>query len=429
MNSRHQLLDHSNGEPTSNDDIATTSNAKVLFIGQWRVDVLARSLTNGSSSRRLSPRAIRALSVLAEANGEVINRGMLLDRVWPDVTVSDESVTQVIAELRRAFGDNRAKASVIETIDRRGYRLAAPVLSAVDVNRSPFDSEAHGVNLAAHQLCLEARMVLMRSGPGAVEQSEELAREAASVAPDFALAQAEYAIALVQRHLYRANGLAGLELGRQRAEAAVRLRPDLALSHAAMGFALGAVERWREAKAAFGRAIEQDRHDPDAHYLGARTLFAARDFRAAAVFAERAGQLCPDDFRALYLGARAAATFDKDRSRRIGEACLARVRTRLDSDPEEPRALNALGPLFAQLGEPASAMAALDAEAERDRPLEFYNAVALATLGETSRAIEALESVADQGWHHPAWLSAEPCLAVLAGHRRFQRLAHSLGAA
>ncbi len=423
------MSDQPNARQSRDGAVVRSHAPSVLHVGRWRVDVPARSMTHGAMNRHLSPRAVRLLAVLAEAGGDVVDRGTLLDRVWPGVTVSDESVTQVVAELRRAFGDRRNRANVIETIAKGGYRLTVPVLSEVSEDSSPFDADAQAFDLRAYQLCLEARMVLIRSGPEAVELSEKLAQEAASMAPGFALAQAEYAIALVQRHLYRANEMSGLDKARARAETAVRLRPDLALGHVAMGFALGAVERWSEAKAAFGRALALDRNDPDAHYLGARTMFAARDYRAAVTLAERAGQLCPEDFRALYLAARAADTFDRDRSQRLGEACLGRVRSRLDSDPREPRSLNVLGPLFAHLGEPASAMAALESEAERDQPLEFYNAVALATVGETSRAIDALESVADLGWYHPAWLSAEPCLNKLSGHRRFHRLARSLGAA
>ena len=423
------MSNHPTAGQLVNAPSAPAPAGKTLHVGRWRVDIAARSMTNGSVERRLSPRAVGVLSVLAGAGGEVVDRGTLLDRVWPNVTVSDESVTQAIAELRRAFGDRRNRARVIETIAKGGYRLTVPVLSEVAEEATPFDPDAEAFDLRAYQLCLEARMVLARSGPGSVELSEALTREAATSAPDFALAQAEFAIALVQRHLYRANGVPGLEEALARAEAAVRLRPDLAIGHAALGFTLGAVERWHEAKAAFGRALGRDQRDPDTHYLGARTLFAARDYRGAAALAERAGELGPDDYRALYLAARAAMTFDAARARRSAEVALQRVQKRLARDPDEPRALNALGPLMAQLGLPDAAMAALEAEADRNSPLEFYNAVTLAILGDEAGAIEALENVADRGWRHPAWLQAEPCLDRLAGSRRYRRLTHSLGAA
>ncbi len=406
-----------------------SAESRTLHVGRWRVNIAARSIVNGTVERRLSPRAMRLLSFLADAKGEVVDRHTLLDRVWPDVTVSDESLTQAVTELRRAFGDRRDQAGVIETIAKGGYRLTVPVLSEVAEDELPFRHDVDDFDLRAYQLCLDARAVLVRSGPGAVERSEAMAREAAMSAPDFALAQAEFAIALVMRHLYRANGTPGLQEALARAEGAIRLRPDLAVTHSAMGFALGAVERWREAKLAFGRAIARDRRDTDAHYLGARTLFAARDYRGAAALAERAAALSGGECRALYLAARASAVFDGGRARRDAEACLQGLQQHLAVDPKKPRALNMLAPLLGQLGLPDSAMAALDAEAERDAPLEFYNAVALAMIGDADAALEALENVVECGWRHPAWLAAEPCLASLAGHRRFRRLTASLGVA
>ncbi|WP_172295404.1 transcriptional regulator [Pseudoruegeria sp. HB172150] len=397
----------------------------VFHVGRWRVDPAARHVTNGIHDRRLSPRAMRLLQELAEAGGDVITRESLLERVWPDVVVGDDSLTQAIAELRRVFEDPK----VIETIPKRGYRLTASVLSGVEPDHLPFADTVEDFDLAAYSLCLESRMVLSRSGAGALERSELLAREAVQVAPTFAMAQADLSVALVQRHLYSVCGLAGLTEALECAEAAVRLRPDLPAGHMAMGFALGAVERWSEAKAAFARAISRDLNDPDTHYLAARTMFAAGDVRTSAALAERAGQLNLEDYRALYLAARAAGGFDSERGRRNAEASLYRVRTRLARDPNEPRALNALAPLLAHLGEVPAAATALEADEVRGSPLEFYNAVTRSMVGDTSGALDALESVAERGWSHPAWLRVEPSLSRLSAEPRFQRLSRQLGAA
>jgi TolB-like protein len=54
----------------------------------------------------------------------VVGKGELLAAVWPDVTVSDESLTQCISQLRHALGD--ADGTIIKTIPRRGYRLDVP---------------------------------------------------------------------------------------------------------------------------------------------------------------------------------------------------------------------------------------------------------------------------------------------------------------
>ena len=55
-----------------------------------------------------------------------MTREQLVARVWPDVFVSDDVLHRAIRELRRAFGDETANPTYVETIRKRGYRLIAP---------------------------------------------------------------------------------------------------------------------------------------------------------------------------------------------------------------------------------------------------------------------------------------------------------------
>ena len=72
----------------------------------------------------LEPRVMALLVELAATPGEVRERASLLDAVWPDVAVSDESLTVAVSELRRALGDDSRRPRYVETIRKRGYRLA-----------------------------------------------------------------------------------------------------------------------------------------------------------------------------------------------------------------------------------------------------------------------------------------------------------------
>ena len=62
---------------------------------------------------------------LVENAGRLVSKSDLIDAVWPEVAVSDESLTQCVSEARRAFGDNGQ--TFIKTVPRRGYRFAVPV--------------------------------------------------------------------------------------------------------------------------------------------------------------------------------------------------------------------------------------------------------------------------------------------------------------
>ena len=73
---------------------------------------------------------MEVLLCLARAGGEVVDREYLFAKVWRGAAVSDDTLTQSIAELRRAFGESARDPQVIETIPKRGFRLILPVQEA-----------------------------------------------------------------------------------------------------------------------------------------------------------------------------------------------------------------------------------------------------------------------------------------------------------
>lgn len=101
--------------------------AAALRVGQWVVDDVADEIRNGSDAVRVRPKVMAVLVALAERPGAVWLKSELLDRVWPDVVVSEASLSVVMGELRQALGDDPARPTFVETIPRRGYRLIAPV--------------------------------------------------------------------------------------------------------------------------------------------------------------------------------------------------------------------------------------------------------------------------------------------------------------
>jgi TolB-like protein len=70
---------------------------------------------------------MRLLQCLAEHAGEVVSIDDLLDEAWPGVVVSQDSVYQAVASLRRLLGDDPRQPTYIETVPRLGYRMVAAV--------------------------------------------------------------------------------------------------------------------------------------------------------------------------------------------------------------------------------------------------------------------------------------------------------------
>jgi DNA-binding winged helix-turn-helix (wHTH) protein len=93
-------------------------------IGGWEFHPAAGELRRGAELRRLEPRAAKALELLSDARGAVVTHEELIAAVWSGRSVSENSVSVVIGQLRRALDDDRREPRLIETIPKRGYRLA-----------------------------------------------------------------------------------------------------------------------------------------------------------------------------------------------------------------------------------------------------------------------------------------------------------------
>ena len=69
----------------------------------------------------LRPQALAVLLELGRRHGELVTKRDLTARVWPGVSVTDDSLVQCVVEIRRALGDSRQQ--VVRTMPRRGYLL------------------------------------------------------------------------------------------------------------------------------------------------------------------------------------------------------------------------------------------------------------------------------------------------------------------
>jgi Tol biopolymer transport system component/DNA-binding winged helix-turn-helix (wHTH) protein len=101
-----------------------------FLLGEWRVEPSLNQITQlerGSVPKRVTPKAMEVLLALVGRAGELLTREELLERVWSGVHVQEEVLTRAIADLRKAFDDDRKEPRYIETIPRRGYRVVARV--------------------------------------------------------------------------------------------------------------------------------------------------------------------------------------------------------------------------------------------------------------------------------------------------------------
>ncbi|MGV3632967.1 MAG: winged helix-turn-helix domain-containing protein [Pseudorhodoplanes sp.] len=92
---------------------------------RWTLDCARGTLTGAAGDISLRPKSFEVLRYLLQNAGRLVSRDDVLGAVWPDVTVTEESLTQCVSEVRHALGDSDQR--IIKTVPRRGYLFAIAV--------------------------------------------------------------------------------------------------------------------------------------------------------------------------------------------------------------------------------------------------------------------------------------------------------------
>jgi DNA-binding winged helix-turn-helix (wHTH) protein/TolB-like protein len=92
-----------------------TSSDLIVYPRQGRVDVRGEVV-------RLGPVNMHVLVLLLENQGQVISRSMILDAVWKNQVISDDTLTRCISDIRIQLGKYSKQDKLIETIPKRGYQ-------------------------------------------------------------------------------------------------------------------------------------------------------------------------------------------------------------------------------------------------------------------------------------------------------------------
>ena len=77
---------------------------------------------------KLRPKVYETLKYLVEHPGRLIGKQELMQAVWPDAFVTDDSLVQCTLELRRALEDRNQQ--LLKTVPRRGYLFVAEVIQS-----------------------------------------------------------------------------------------------------------------------------------------------------------------------------------------------------------------------------------------------------------------------------------------------------------
>jgi adenylate cyclase len=112
-----------------------------ISFGPFKLDRQRRRLTRAGVPISIGGRALDVLAVLANASGGTVGKDMLLNQVWPGLTVEENNLQVQISHLRKALGDGW-----IVNLPGRGYRLA--IAPASETSPSAMDEVASKPSIA-----------------------------------------------------------------------------------------------------------------------------------------------------------------------------------------------------------------------------------------------------------------------------------------
>jgi DNA-binding winged helix-turn-helix (wHTH) protein len=243
--------------------------------GEFRLDPERRLVWNGDGAPlELAPRAFDALLMMISRPGELIEKAALMGALWPNVTVVENSLDQIVSRLRRALGDTSKDSPLIVTERGRGYRFVASVrvLSTPDetteASREPLAPNARlrrgsTRDRDAQRLYQQGRALSTRPSPDNLRAACELFRAAYERDPNFYLALAHLAL---MRPVLVMFGLAEpsvLDIAMREARTALGAVSDLGRAYQALGNIAVLRGKWNEAKENFDAAVRFE-EDPDA---------------------------------------------------------------------------------------------------------------------------------------------------------------------
>ena len=122
--------------------MARQAQSPVLELGPYTLDRRACELRDPAGQPLpLRPQALAMLLYLAERPGQLVPKQELMEALWPDVVVTEDSLVQCAVSVRRALGTWGDR--LLRTVPRRGYRLdpaSAPDLTET-AGESAFEQE------------------------------------------------------------------------------------------------------------------------------------------------------------------------------------------------------------------------------------------------------------------------------------------------
>jgi DNA-binding winged helix-turn-helix (wHTH) protein len=126
---RAGLFRHKNRSTPANLEQMKTSGARTALFGPYSLDLRSGELRKFGNKIRMGEQSFCILCLLLDANGEMVTREELRDKLWASDTFVDfdHGLNSAVQRLRDCLSDSAENARWIETVPRRGYRFVGRV--------------------------------------------------------------------------------------------------------------------------------------------------------------------------------------------------------------------------------------------------------------------------------------------------------------
>ena len=101
-----------------------------VSFGGLTLDTDTRQIRRGAVEVQISPKAFDLLTALVDARPRALSKADLHQRLWPRTYVTESNLAGLVAEIRRAIGDDARTPRFVRTVQRFGYAFAGEVTPA-----------------------------------------------------------------------------------------------------------------------------------------------------------------------------------------------------------------------------------------------------------------------------------------------------------
>ncbi|MGY3649275.1 DNA-binding winged helix-turn-helix (wHTH) protein [Bradyrhizobium sp. LM4.3] len=175
--------------------MAEPGQLTVYICREWEIDLARRELRLTRELVPLGGRAFEILAELVQAQGHLVTKKDLTERVWRGVFVEESALRVHIAAIRKALGPDR---DMLSTAVGRGYRLlgawqiqhidtppqsvATGLPPSINIPNAAFDLIGRTAAIVHLWRLLSAYRIVSLVGPGGIGKTS-LALEAARTPP------------------------------------------------------------------------------------------------------------------------------------------------------------------------------------------------------------------------------------------------------